>query len=210
MNCHCRDTLSNEVPNVRQNRYLWVNLNFSKRELQQIYDDQSAISKDVGGFNRITISCEVPYNYEILVAFTNQAIDTTVFWSVCPKSLGINIRYEFGLEGAGRLTLFDDQPTVMHCNCNQSKDTVFSSRALIIQMIKESCTQKELRKVRDTRIPLTKYLPNFNWIRVEKTGIEEFYFKVTVGNSALFEITTAVFAYPTLDVEPLGESSDYY
>ena len=98
----------------------------------------------------------------------------------------------------------------MHCNCKQTVDTVFSSRALIIQMVKESCTQKELREVRDTRIPLTKYLPNFNWIRIEKTGIEEFYFKVTVGNSALFELTTTVFAYPTLDVEPLERSNSDY
>ena len=108
MNCHCQGTLSNKEPNVRQHRYRWINLNFSKRELQQVFDDQGTISKDVGGFNRITISCKIPHNHEILVVFTNQAIDITVRWSVSPESLGLNIKYEFGLEGAGKLTLFSD------------------------------------------------------------------------------------------------------
>lgn len=208
MNCRCLSSISDREPNVRQQRYQWVFLNFTKRELQQVFDNQSSISRAVGGFNVITVSCKLPYNHEILVEFTNQAIDTTVLWSACPKSFGITIRSEFGIEGAGKLRLFNDHAPIVQCNCNQSKTVVYSSKALVIQIVKESCTQRELCEVRDTGRPLTKYLPNFNWVRVEKTGIEGFYFKVTLGNSALFEIRTVEFAYPTLDVEPIIRKSD--
>lgn len=200
MPCPCQGSLG-LITNFSSFEYrvYWVRLAFNQDEITSIASEHKLISKNVGGFNQITVSQLFTNGPTLQVTFKNLAIESTVSWEVEAATLIRGVRRTDNVNEAVRHS----------CKCHQRPIVNYiCPRAFALQIIREAVSDTELQGFFGNHIVLRRDLPNFNWLKLRLEFGTHFFFRAKLGNYVLETDVTYDYACQTLDVTVPDYSSD--